>query len=108
MTPVLAIVAQAAQRPSMLPFVIQLIAIVAIFYFLLIRPQRAMARKHQETLAALKKGDEIVTTGGIVGTILHLADDRITIRTAENTRLVIVRAKIERVLSGEKAGEAQP
>ena len=99
-------VLQAAQRtgrPSMLPFVIQLIAIMAIFYFLLIRPQRKIAQKHQQVLANLAKNDEVVTEGGIIGVVIHIEDDRITLRTAENTRIVVLRAKIARVLS-EKPG----
>ena len=100
---------QAAQRPagrsSMLPFVIQLVAIMAIFYFLLIRPQRKMAQKHQQTLANLAKNDEVVTEGGIIGTVIHIEEDRITLKTAESTRIVVLRAKIARVLT-DKSGAA--
>lgn len=98
MMPVLTILLQ-AQRPSMLPFLIQFGAIIAIFWFLLIRPQRKMAQKHQETLAALKKNDEVMTEGGIIGQVVHLTDDRVTLRTAENTRIVVARPKIARVLT---------
>jgi preprotein translocase subunit YajC len=90
-------------RSSMLPFIIQLVAIMAIFYFLLIRPQRKIAQKHQQLLANLQKNDEVVTEGGIIGTVIHLEDDRITLRTAENTRIVVIRGKIARVLT-EKPG----
>lgn len=103
MMPVLTILLQ-AQRPSMLPFLIQFGAIIAIFWFLLIRPQRKMAQKHRETLAALKKNDEVMTEGGIIGQVVHLTDDRVTIRTAENTRIVVARPKIARVLTAS-AGE---
>ena len=88
-------------RPSMLPFLIQLIAIIFIFYFLLIRPQRKIAQKHQQILSNLQKNDEVVTEGGIIGTVIHIEDDRVTLRTGENTRIVVLRAKIARVLSGE-------
>ena len=54
MMPVFSIVLQAATRPNMLPFIIQFVAIIAIFYFLLIRPQRKIAQKHKELLDALK------------------------------------------------------
>ena len=50
-------------------------------------------------VGALKKGDEVVTEGGIIGSVVHLADDRVTIKTAENTRLIIARPKIARVLN---------
>ncbi|MBX6365119.1 MAG: preprotein translocase subunit YajC [Gemmatimonadetes bacterium] len=83
--------------------VIQFVAIIAIFYFLLIRPQRQQLKKHQELLKQLKKGDEVMTEGGIIGTVIHLADDRITLRTGENTRIVVARAKIARVFTSETA-----
>lgn len=98
MTPVLTLLLQQAQRPSMLPFLIQFGAIIAIFWFLLIRPQRKMAQKHQELLAALKRNDEVMTEGGVIGTVVHLAEDRITIKSGE-TRLIVARAKIARVLN---------
>ena len=108
MTPVLAIMLQSAQRPNMLPFLIQFIAIIAIFWFILIRPQRKMAAQHKATLDALKKGDEVLTAGGIIGTVVHLTDDRVTIRTDKETRVVIARAKIERVFTPETAITTTP
>jgi len=103
MTPLFSMFLQAAQaqRPSMLPFLIQFVAIIAIFWFLLIRPQRQMAKKHQDILANLKPGDEVQTEGGIIGQVVHIKDDRVTIKSAENTRLVIARPKIARVLTAE-------
>jgi preprotein translocase subunit YajC len=92
---------QQARRPSMLPFLIQLVAIIFIFYFLLIRPQRKIAAKHQDLLSKLARNDEVVTEGGIIGTVVHMEDDRVTLKTAENTRIVVLRAKIARVLSAE-------
>jgi preprotein translocase subunit YajC len=111
MTPALFLIFQAAQaqqgrRPSILPFLIQLVAIIFIFYFLLIRPQRRIAAKHQDLLSKLSRNDEVVTEGGIIGTVLHLEEDRVTIKTAENTRLVILRTKIARVINAE-GGEAK-
>ncbi len=53
-------------------------------------------------VTALKKGDEVVTEGGIIGSVVHLTDDRLTIKTAENTRLVVARGKIARVLGVEQ------
>lgn len=104
MTPIFAIILQAAAgRPNILPFVIQFIAIIAIFWFLLIRPQRQQQQKHLQVLAALKKGDEIITDGGIVGQVVHIADERVTIRTAENTRIVVVRGKIAKVVEPQTA-----
>jgi preprotein translocase subunit YajC len=77
-------------------FLIQMIAIFAIFYFLLIRPQRQAQKRHQQMLTELKKGDDIVTEGGLVGTVVHLADDNVTVKSGD-TRVVVLRAKIMRV-----------
>ncbi len=85
-------------------FLIQLVAIFAIFYFLLIRPQKKEQERHREMIAAVKKGDEVVMTGGIVGTVIHAADDRLTIRTGENTRIEVVRSRVAQRLGEESGG----
>jgi preprotein translocase subunit YajC len=82
--------------------VVQLGLIFLIFYWLLIRPQRKEREKHDALIAGLKKGDEIVTMGGIIGTVVHLEGDRVTLKTAENTRIVVERSKVARV--GPSAG----
>ncbi len=86
--------------------VIMLVAFVGIFYFLLIRPQRQQQKRHQEMVKGLKRGDDVATVGGIVGKIVHMKDDRITIKTAEETRLVVERDKIARKLAGSAEEES--
>jgi len=81
-------------------FLIQLIALFAIFYFLLVRPQRKLQQRHQQMLAALKRGDQVMTEGGILGEVIHLADDRVTLKTGES-RVVVARNKIARVFTAE-------
>ena len=79
-------------------------AIFAIFYFVLIRPQQKQRKAHDQLVRALKKGDEIVTAGGLVGEVVHIAgkdgavsmDDRITIKSGES-KLIIERGRIARV-----------
>ena len=97
------LIALALQAPAggspMFAIGIQILAFALIFWFLLIRPQRKAAQRHREMLEALQRNDEVVTEGGIIGTVVHLADDRITIRTGENTRIVVARSKIARVLT---------
>jgi len=83
----------------MLIFVIQMMAIFGIIYFLLFRPQRKEAERHQRMLSAIKKGDEVVTAGGIIGTVIHAEEDRLTIRSGESTRLVVERARVAKVVS---------
>ncbi len=80
-------------------FLMQMVAIGAIFYFLLIRPQRKEQQRHRVMIEKLQKGDEVVTNGGIIGTVVHTQDDRITVKTGENTRVVVQRGRIAQVLS---------
>ncbi len=83
-------------------FMIQLVAIFAIFYFLLIRPQRKLQQRHQQMIAGLKRGDEVMTEGGILGEVVHLAEDRVTLKSGES-RIVVARGKIARVFTAEAA-----
>lgn len=75
-------------------------AIFVIFYFLLIRPQRKQQKAHDEMVKSLSRGDEVVTMGGVIGKIVHLTDDRVTIKTGADTRLEIERSKVGRRVSG--------
>jgi preprotein translocase subunit YajC len=104
---------------SLLPFLIQVVAIFAIFYFLLIRPQQKQRRQHEEALRNIKRGDEVVTAGGIVGEIVHIKevvvdgaprktmDDRITIRSGES-RLIVERGRIAKVVAPSGASTEAP
>ena len=82
-------------------------AIFAIFYFILIRPQSTQRKKHDEMVRTLKKGDEIVTTGGLVGEVVYIKetggddktggmDDRVTIKSGD-TRVIIERGRIAKI-----------
>ena len=67
-----------------------LILIFVVFYFLLIRPQQRKVKQHKEMLSNLKRGDKIVTSGGIIGTINKVADNReLTLEVAENVEIKI-------------------
>ena len=81
-----------------------ILAMLAIMYFLLLRPQQKEARRHQQMLAALKKGDEVVTVGGLFGRILALTEDRVSLRIDEGVKVEVERAKIMRVV--ERTGRA--
>lgn len=84
-----------------------ILAMLAIMYFLLLRPQQKEARRHQEMLKALKKGDEVVTVGGLYGKILAFTEDRVSLRVDEGVKVEVERAKIMRVVtpSAPAAGE---
>lgn len=85
-------------------FMIQMLVIFAIFYFLLIRPQTKERERHEKMLEAVKKGDDIVTNGGIIGRVIHAEENRLTVKTGENTRLTVDRNRIAQVL-GDKDEE---
>lgn len=73
-----------------LPFVM----VFAIIYFLVIRPQNKRQKQHQEMLAALRRGDIIVTQGGIIGKVAKIDGDEVQLDVAENTRITIVKGMI--------------
>jgi preprotein translocase subunit YajC len=77
-------------------FLLQIGLMIVIFWFLLIRPQSQARKRHGQILAALKKGDDITTAGGIVGKVKDIKDDRITIESGTST-LVVERGRIVRV-----------
>lgn len=79
-------------------FIFQIVLLGAIFYFILIRPQRQERKRHQEMLKKLAKGDRIMTTGGVLGQIVHVADQELTVKTGESTRLVVDRGHVARKL----------
>ncbi|MGD2044784.1 MAG: preprotein translocase subunit YajC [Gemmatimonadota bacterium] len=82
-------------------FIFQMVLIVAIFYFLLLRPQAKQRQKHEEMLSNVTKGDEIVTNGGIIGKVVHMQEDRLTLRTGENTRVTVDRNRIAGVFNAK-------
>ena len=79
--------------------IIQLVLIAAIFWFLLIVPQRREAKRHREMLLALKPGDQVVTAGGIIGEIIQLKDDQITLKSGDS-RLIVEKGRIARLATG--------
>ena len=79
---------------------IPLILIFVIFYFFLIRPQQKRAKDHKAMVAALKRGDEVVTSGGIVGRVERiLGEDKLDLLISENVTVEVVQSTIQSVLS---------
>ena len=112
MSPILPLFAQAAPTPAGNPWpqiVLQIGLIVLIFYFLMIRPQQKQRKQQENALFSLRKGDEVVTTGGLVGEIIHIKEslkdgapaksleDRITIKSGES-KVVVHRGRVHQVL----------
>ena len=79
---------------------IPLILIFVIFYFFLIRPQQKKVKEHRLMVAAIKRGDEVVTSGGIVGKIERvLGDDKVDILISENVTVQVVQSTIQSLLN---------
>jgi len=76
---------------------VPLILMFAIFYFLLIRPQQKKAKAHKELLTTLKKGDRVVSSGGLHGVVTGLSDDVVTMEIAPKVRVKVSRASISGV-----------
>jgi preprotein translocase subunit YajC len=82
---------------------IPLILIFIIFYFFLIRPQQKRVKDHKSMVETLKRGDEVITSGGIIGTVDRvMEDDRIEVLIAENTKVQIIRSTITSLLKKEE------
>jgi len=79
---------------------VPLILIFVIFYFFLIRPQQKKVKEHKQMVASLKRGDEVVTSGGIVGKIERvLGDDKVDISISENVTVQVVQSTIQSLLN---------
>ncbi|WP_246703773.1 preprotein translocase subunit YajC [Rhizobium sp. SEMIA 4085] len=69
--------------------------LMVVWYFLLIRPQRAQAKKRAETLSAIRRGDQVVTAGGLVGKVTKVVDDKeLEVEIADGVRVRVVRSGI--------------
>jgi preprotein translocase subunit YajC len=74
--------------------IIFIVLLVAIFYFLIIRPQRRQQRRHQELMLELKRGDKVVTTGGIYGVVETLSDDSIVLKVESGATIRVARNSV--------------
>lgn len=84
---------------QILPFVLMF----GVLYFLLIRPQQKRQRERTQLLSSLKKGDRVVTIGGLHGTIVDLTDEKATLKVGDNSRLVFERSAINAIASGDES-----
>ena len=86
-----------------------LILILAVFYFLLIRPQQRKVKQHKEMLSNLKRGDKIITSGGIIGTINKVADNReLTLEVAENVEIKIASGMVADLYAMPEVQKKEP
>ena len=86
---------------QLLPFILVLV----VFWFLIIRPQQKRQKERNAMLQSLKKGDKVITIGGLHGTITDLTEDRVTLKVNDNTRLVFERTAVNTVIRPEEENE---
>jgi preprotein translocase subunit YajC len=85
---------------------ITLVSFGLIMYFLIIRPQKKIQAAHRDMVEGIKKGDEIMTEGGVIGTVIHIAEDRVTLKSAD-TRIMISKTKVARVFNATTVGATE-
>ena len=90
--------AQGADAGSSLFSLLPLVVIFVLFYFLLIRPQQKRAKQHKEMVAALKKGEEIVTNGGLLGKVTEVSVNFVTVEVSSGLNVRIQRQSISQVM----------
>lgn len=74
--------------------ILMLVIIFALFYFLIIMPQKKKQREMKDMLGSLKKGDKVITQGGIIGTISSITDDEVGIKVSENVKITFLKNAI--------------
>ena len=80
------------------------IAIFAVFYFMMIRPQQMQQRRYREMLSRLKKGDRVLTRGGLYGVIMEIKDNQVTLELAQNVRVRAERSAVQTVVNKGGSG----
>ena len=90
--------------------IIILVVFVGIFYFLLIRPQQKQKRAHDQLISSVRKGNQVMTAGGLFGTVTRVKEDYVMIEIAKKTEVKLLRNSIARVISAEEEAqlEAEP
>ena len=91
----------AAPAGQMGYLVFTIVAMILIFYFFLIRPQKKQEKETKKMLDALKKGDKIVTIGGIYGTIFNVTESTVVIKVDDNTKIEFSKTAVSRVIADE-------
>ncbi|MEJ2141415.1 MAG: preprotein translocase subunit YajC [Gammaproteobacteria bacterium] len=90
--------APAAQQADPMSSLIFFGGMILIFYFLLIRPQQKRAKEHRNMVEALNKGDEVVTNGGLLGKIIEVGEQYITVELADNVQVKMQKAAVGSIL----------
>ena len=88
---------------SPMSLIFMIIAIFAVMYFLMIRPQQRQKKQHQSMLSQISKGDKIVTSGGLHGTIAGVKDTSVIVKIADNVKVELNRSAISQIVSSKSS-----
>ena len=91
---------QSGGTAGLLMGILPWLLIFAIFYILMIRPQQRRVKEHQDAIAAVKKGDDVITGGGIRGRVTKVSDDEAEVEIAQGVKIRVVKSTISQVLTG--------
>lgn len=94
----------ASQPPGAFGMFVPMLAVFGVFYFLMIRPQQKKAKEQQEMLTALKHGDDVLTSSGILGKVAGITEKFVTIEVADNVKIKMLKSQVSQVVKG---GEIQ-
>ncbi len=92
---------------SPMTLIFMIIAIFAVMYFLMIRPQQRQKRQHQDMLGQLGKGDKVVTSGGLHGTVAGIKDNSVIVKIADNVKVEVNRSAISQIVSSKSSKTTQ-
>lgn len=85
---------------------VPLVLLMVVFWFILIRPQQKKAKEHALMLTKIKSGDRVVTSSGIVGTVVAVKDKTVTVRTAGDTKLEFTKGSVAEIVAGSDSSES--
>lgn len=94
-----------AKQPSCIDMALPLSLMFLVFYFLMIRPQQKRQREHQEMVNRLSTGDRVVTNGGLLGTVVKVADHDITLEIADRTKVKVVKSQVQLYVAPDAASK---
>jgi preprotein translocase subunit YajC len=91
----------APQQPGVGSMLVPFAAMFAVVYFLMIRPQQKKMKEQQDMLSALKQGDEVLTSSGILGKVAEITDKIVTLEIANNVRIKMLKSQVSQVIKGQ-------
>lgn len=103
----LTLIAQEGGASGSYMTIVIIVVFIAIFYFLLIRPGQKQRKAHQELVESINKGDEIMTAGGLFGTVTRVSSDSVMVEVAKKTEVKLAKNSIARVTGSEEEEEIE-